>query len=213
MLALQLCVTAHALLLAQHLRRTRRCRGGARTTSGVVRRTFALGASSFWRTWRPHAHHFSADSLFHGLPMCSVFREANQKATSTTKSSFPHCILISLALASFFFALEFIREQTNTTPPYTYGLGKVDTTSGSEHTTRQNRTEVKPDGAREIRWGEGAGVALCGCGRPLSGDGGGQGVSFFSLDRSQMPESRSNFLPNVDQKTPAAGQELAHPHM
>ena len=75
MLALQLCVTApRPLLLAQHLRRTRRCRGGARTTSGVVRRTFALGASSFWRTWRPHAHHFSADSLFHGLPMCSVFR-------------------------------------------------------------------------------------------------------------------------------------------
>jgi hypothetical protein len=53
---------------------TRRCRGGARTTSGVVRRTFALGASSFWRTWRPHAHHFCADLLFHGLPMCSVFR-------------------------------------------------------------------------------------------------------------------------------------------
>jgi hypothetical protein len=37
----------------------------------------------------------------------------------------------------------------------------------------ENRTEVKPDGAREIRWGEGAGVALCGCGRPLSEDGGG----------------------------------------
>ena len=39
--------------------------------------------------------------------------------------------------------------------------------------------------------------------------------SIFSLflDRSQMPESRSDFLPNVDQKTPAAGQELAHPHM
>jgi hypothetical protein len=36
----------------------------------------------------------------------------------------------------------------------------VDTTSGSEHTTRQNRTEVKPDGAREIRWGEGAGIFL-----------------------------------------------------
>ena len=74
MLALQLCATAHAFLLEQHLRRTRRCRGGARTTSGVVRRTVALGESSFWRTWRPHAQHFSADSLFHGLPMCSVFR-------------------------------------------------------------------------------------------------------------------------------------------
>jgi len=46
----------------------------SRTASWLVRRTFALGASSFWRTWRPHAHHFSADSLFHGLPMCSVFR-------------------------------------------------------------------------------------------------------------------------------------------
>jgi hypothetical protein len=47
----------------------------------------------------------------------------------------------------------------------------------SENTTRQNRTEVKPDRrtARKIRWGEGAGVALCGCGRPLSGDGGGAG--------------------------------------
>jgi hypothetical protein len=33
------------------------------------------------------------------------------------------------------FAFEFIREQTNTTLYYrTYGLGKVDTTSGSEHT-------------------------------------------------------------------------------
>jgi hypothetical protein len=47
-------------------------------------------------------------------------------------------------------------------PPYTYGLGMVGTTSGSENTTRQNRTEVKPDGARKIRWGEGAGVALRG---------------------------------------------------
>ena len=27
--------------------------GGARATSGVVRRTSALGAGSFWRTWRP----------------------------------------------------------------------------------------------------------------------------------------------------------------
>ena len=56
-----------------------------------------------------------------------------------------------------FFALEF---ENKPTPPYTNGLGKVGNTSGSEHTTRQNRTEVKPDGAREIRWGEGAGVAL-----------------------------------------------------
>jgi hypothetical protein len=40
----------------------------------------ALGASSFWRTWRPHAHHFSADSLFHGLPTCAAqFSEAHQK--------------------------------------------------------------------------------------------------------------------------------------
>ena len=74
-------------------------RGGARTTSGVVRRTFALGASSFWRTWRPHAHHFSADSLFHGLPMCSVFR-------SKPKSHKHHkkfvSSLHSLALAFFF---------------------------------------------------------------------------------------------------------------
>ena len=28
--------------------------GGAHATSGVVRRTSALGAGSFWRTWRPH---------------------------------------------------------------------------------------------------------------------------------------------------------------
>ena len=74
-----------------------------------------------------------------------------------------------------FFALEFI--QNKPTPPYTYGLGKVGTTSGSEHTTRQNRTEAKPDGARETRWGEGAGVALCGCGSPflftVSGESGG----------------------------------------
>jgi hypothetical protein len=37
--------------------------GGARITSGlwlVVRRSFPLEAGpSFWRTWRPHAHHFS----------------------------------------------------------------------------------------------------------------------------------------------------------
>ena len=59
------------------------------------------------------------------------------------------------------------------------------TTSGSEHTTRQNRTEVKPDGAREISWGEGAGVALCGCGRPLSGDGGGQGVRDLNSEPGQ----------------------------
>ena len=44
--------------------------GGARTTSGVVKRTSALGAGSFWRTWRPHSHHFFAESLFIGLPMC-----------------------------------------------------------------------------------------------------------------------------------------------
>ena len=102
MLALQLCVTAHALLLAQHLRRTRRCRGGARTTSGVVRRTFALGASSFWRTWRPHAHHFSADSLFHGLPMCSVFRSEPKSHKHDKKfvSS-----LHSLSITSFFSAV------------------------------------------------------------------------------------------------------------
>jgi hypothetical protein len=61
----------------------------------------------------------------------------------------------------------------------------VGTTSGSEHTTRQNRTEVKPDGAREISWGEGAGVALCGCGRPLSGDGGGQGVRDLNSEPGQ----------------------------
>jgi hypothetical protein len=61
-------------------------------------------------------------------------------------------------------------------PYYTYALRtrlKVGTATGSEHTTRQNRTEVKPDGARETRWGEGAGVlALCGCGRPLAGERG-----------------------------------------
>jgi len=62
----------------------------------------------------------------------------------------------------------------------------VGTTSGSEHTTRQNKTEVKPDEARKIRWGEGAGVALCGCGRPLSGDeGGGQGAGILTLSRDR----------------------------
>ena len=46
----------------------------------------ALGASSFWRTWRPHAHHFSTDSLFHGLPMfCSVFRSTPKKKQSKKK--------------------------------------------------------------------------------------------------------------------------------
>jgi hypothetical protein len=71
---------------------------------------------------------------------------------------------------------------------YLYGLGKVDTTSGSEHTTRQYRTEVKPDGAREIRWGEGAGVALCGCGRPLSGDGrGAGGTGIYKVSRTCDP--------------------------
>ena len=58
------------------------------------------------------------------------------------------------------------------------GIGKVDTASGNEHATRQNRTEVKTDGhgarkrSHEVLGREGAGVALCGCGRPLSGDGG-----------------------------------------
>jgi hypothetical protein len=70
--------------------------------SGVVRRTFALGASSFWRTWRPHAHHFSADSLFH-VRLAHVLisfqkptkkRHIPHKLGARTKSShFPHCIL------------------------------------------------------------------------------------------------------------------------
>ena len=51
-------------------------------------------------------------------------------------------------MVNAFFLLQSLFEN-KPTPPYTYGLGKVDTTSGSEHTTRQNRTEVKPDGARE----------------------------------------------------------------
>ena len=42
----------------------------------------------------------------------------------------------------------------------------------------EHEREVKPDRRRSTkdhRWGEGAGVALCGCGRPLLGDGGGAG--------------------------------------
>jgi hypothetical protein len=38
-----------------------------------------------------------------------------------------------------------------------------------KHRSQNSPTEVKPDGARKTRWGEGAGVALCGCGRPLFG--------------------------------------------
>ena len=73
-----------------------------------------------------------------------------------------------------FFSLEFIREQTNTSPPYTYGLGKVGTTSGSEHTTRQNRTEVKPDGAHERSVGErGREWPSAAAGGPFGGMGGG----------------------------------------
>ena len=61
------------------------------------RRTFALGASSFWRTWRPYAHHFSADSLFHGLPMCSVFR-SEPKSHKHDKSS---CFLTAFSVNHF----------------------------------------------------------------------------------------------------------------
>ena len=81
----QLCVTAHALLLAQHLRRTRRCRRGAHTTSGVVRRTFTLGASSFWRTWRPRAHTTSLLTRYSTACPCAQFSEASPKVTSPTK--------------------------------------------------------------------------------------------------------------------------------
>ena len=35
-------------------------------------------------------HHFSADSLFHGLPMCSVFRSKPESHKPDKKSSFPH---------------------------------------------------------------------------------------------------------------------------
>ena len=49
--------------------------GGAHATSGVVRRTSALGAGSFWRTWRPSSCHFFAESLFIGMPMAD-FSEA-----------------------------------------------------------------------------------------------------------------------------------------
>ena len=59
----------------------------------------------------------------------------------------------------------------------TCGPGRVGTASGSEHTTRQNITEVKPDLPRKTRWGEGAGVARCGCGRPLAGERGVDGRS------------------------------------
>jgi hypothetical protein len=57
-------------------------------------------------TWRPHAHHFSADSLFHGLPMCSVFRSKpkSHKHDKTFVSS-----LHSLALAfSLFMGICFL---------------------------------------------------------------------------------------------------------
>ena len=76
--------------------------------SGVVRRTFALRASSFWRTWRPHAHHFSADSLFHGLPMCSVFR-SKPKSHKHEKKFVSSAFLTAFSDSgsrSFFFGLE-----------------------------------------------------------------------------------------------------------
>ena len=69
--------------------------------------------------------------------------------------------------SALFFSRKSLFENKPTPPPYTY-LIRIrqggHTASGNEHTTRQNRTEVKPDGARKIRCGEGAGVALCGCG-------------------------------------------------
>ena len=41
---------------------------------------------------------------------------------------------------SLSFLLQSLFKIINKPPWYTYGLGKVDTASGSEHTTRQNRT-------------------------------------------------------------------------
>jgi len=86
--------------------RTRRCRGDARTTSGVVRRTFRLGASSDWRTWRPRAHTTSlltrySTAFAHVLSL----QKRSKNATSTTKSSFPHCVCI-LWLSLFFFLIK-----------------------------------------------------------------------------------------------------------
>ena len=45
-------------------------------------------------------------------------------------------ILMSRGTPHTYFALEFILEN-KPTPPYAYGLGKVGTTSGSEHRTEQ----------------------------------------------------------------------------
>ena len=71
------------------------------------------------------------------------------------------CLLVWIGSRGAFLGVDFCLTKRSVnipenkpTPPYTYGLGKVDTASGNEHTTRQSRTEVKPDGARKIRWGE-----------------------------------------------------------
>jgi len=52
-----------------------------------------IGASSFWRTWRPHAHHFSADSLFR---FQTVFRSKpkSHKHDKKVRSSL-HCLAIT----------------------------------------------------------------------------------------------------------------------
>jgi hypothetical protein len=90
--------------------RTRRCRGDARTTSGVMRRTFTLGASSDWRTWRPRAHHFSADSLFHGFCPCAQSSEAKQKSHKHDKkfvsSLHVHSLAITFCFCFFCFVLD-----------------------------------------------------------------------------------------------------------
>ena len=44
----------------------------------------ALGAGSFWRTWRPHSHDFFAESLFIGLP-CGVLLTSETKKPARKK--------------------------------------------------------------------------------------------------------------------------------
>jgi hypothetical protein len=95
---------------------------GARTTSGVVRRTFALGVLRV--PSGAHGGRMPTTSLltrYSTACPCAQFSKANQKATSTTKSSFPHCILCqSLFSFSFSRVLEFCLFEKNQHHPIEY---------------------------------------------------------------------------------------------
>jgi hypothetical protein len=95
---------------------------GARTTSGVVRRTFALGVLR--APSGAHGGRMPTTSLltrYSTACPCAQFSKANQKATSTTKSSFPHCILCqSLFSFSFSRVLEFCLFEKNQHHPIEY---------------------------------------------------------------------------------------------